>query len=635
MVMQQLRDGAQGIAAKVVMALLVFVLAAFGFGSFNLFQVSEPAVATVNGEDITQRELDGEVARQKELYRAQLGPQATDALLDQIVTPAGMLETLIDRELLEQASSDLDLEISTAAINSRMRDLVAGVEDLDEATFRSRLAAMGFTPAAFQLEVATTQRMNQLTTGFRETSFMTERELRRAAEIVAQRRDIAYLGFPLDRFSDDVLVDDDAIADHYASFIENYMAEETFDFEFVRLRLEDLEGEIEITDDLLSARYEDRREDMLASPRRRASHILLLASDDGDLTVARTRASEIRDAVMAGEDFAGFARAESADSGSGENGGDLGFSARDDFVPEFADALWALDVGQISLPVETQFGIHLIRLDEVETVEIPPFSELEDELVVEIRQEESRALFNDRLREMDELAFEASNSLDELVESFGLAIERLEGVTRFSIEGVLVDPRVRDAFLADDVINGGFNSQAIASNADEVLVGRLANRQPASEKPLIEVRDEIRERLVAEQTIALSRRAADAALDDLVGGSSPTDVATRANTDWDRLEGTPRQNDEVDDAILATGFALEASTDDRAAEVAQLADGSSVLVLLTAARLGDYSAMTEADRTSLSTQVSQMATSRSYMSLINALRQDASLDRVNFTDEGE
>lgn len=65
MVMQQMRDGAQGIAAKIVMALLVFVLAAFGFGSFNLFQVSEPAVATVNGEEITQRELDGEVARQR------------------------------------------------------------------------------------------------------------------------------------------------------------------------------------------------------------------------------------------------------------------------------------------------------------------------------------------------------------------------------------------------------------------------------------------------------------------------------------------------------------------------------------------------------------------------------------------
>lgn len=214
-------------------------------------------------------------------------------------------------------------------------------------------------------------------------------------------------------------------------------------------------------------------------------------------------------------------------------------------------------------------------------------------------------------------------------------IERLDGVTRFSIEGVLVDPRVRDAFMADDVIDGGFNSQAIASNADEVLVGRVADRQVAAEKPLDEVRDEIRDQLVAEQTIGLSRGAAVAALDDLASGTSPTDVATRASVDWERLEGTPRQNDEVDDAILATGFALEAATDDRAVEVAQLADGSSVLVLLTAARLGDYSAMTEADRTSLAKQVSQMATSRSYMSLINALRQDASLDRVNFADEGE
>lgn len=116
------------------------------------------------------------------------------------------------------------------------------------------------------------------------------------------------------------------------------------------------------------------------------------------ISLPRVRAREIRDAVAAGEDFAGFAKAESADTGSGENGGDLGFSSRDDFVPEFADALWELELGQISAPVETQFGIHLIRLDDLETVEVPPFAELEEELAEEIRREESRALFNERLR---------------------------------------------------------------------------------------------------------------------------------------------------------------------------------------------------------------------------------------------
>ena len=635
MVMQKLRDGAQGIAAKVVMALLVFVLAAFGFGSFNLFNVSEPAVATVNGEEITQRQLDGEVARQREIYRGQFGAQATDALLEQIVTPQGMLETLIDRALLEQASNDLDLTISTTAVNSRVRDLVAGVDDLDEATFRARLATMGYTPAAFQLEVATSQRMNQLTSSFRETGFTTERELRRAAQIVAQRRDIAYLSFPLVRYNDEVVVEEDAIADHYATFIENYMTEETFDFEFVRLRLADLESEIEVTDELLSARYEDRREDLLASPRRRASHILLPETDEMDLAAAADRALEIREAVLAGEDFAAFARAESADSASGEARGDLGFSAREDFVAEFADALWALEIGELSMPVETQFGVHLIRLDDIETVEIAPFAELEAELAEEIRREESRALFNERLREMDEIAFESSNSLDALVEQFKLELERLDGVTRFSREGVLADPRVRDAWMADDVLEGGFNSQALASSTDEALVGRVALRHRAAERPLDEVREGIREQLVAEQTIALSRTAADAAFADLETGTSPPDVATRAGTDWERLEGTLRQNTTVDDAILRTGFSLEVDDDQRSASVTQLADGSSALVLLTAARLGDFSAMTETDRSTLSSQIDQLATNRSYLSLINALRQDASLDRVDFADDGE
>ena len=151
--------------------------------------------------------------------------------------------------------------------------------------------------------------------------------------------------------------------------------------------------------------------------------------------------------------------------------------------------------------------------------------------------------------------------------------------------------------------------------------------------PLEDGRDEIEQLLVSEQTVALSRAAADAALADLQGGSSPTDVATRAGVDWSRLEGTQRQNPDIDRAILTTGFSLEASADDRAAEIAGLTDGSSALVLLTAARLGDFSAMTEADRTALSSQISQLATSRSYLSLINVLRQEASLDRVSFAAE--
>ena len=587
MLMQKLRDGAQGIAAKVVIGLLVFVLAAFGFGTIDLFSVSEPVAATVNGEEVSQGDLEVAIARQRSIIRAQMGESASDEMLDRIVTPDAVLGVLVDETLLAQAAEDLDLAASEELVETRIRSDFAGISDLDETGFRNRLASAGYTPLGYQAEIVELELRSQLSSGFRDTGFVTERELRRAAEVMTQRRDIAWLEFPVSAFEAAVEVEDVDIEAHFEAAIDDYMTEETFDFSYVSLPLANLDGEVEVTDEQIVERF-DAEVAALADrpPRRRGSHILFEVSDERDVDAARTLAEEARARLVDGADFAELAEELSDDLGSASEGGDLGMADRETFVTPFADALWALEVEELSEPVESQFGVHLIRLMEVEEVVIPTLEERREGIASELRRAAARELFSERLREMDEVAFENPDSLEPLAVEFGLTVESQAGATRSSWDGLLSDAEVRNAAFGDEVVIEGFNSRAVAAASDNIVVVRLDERHRAEERPLDEVRDDIRATLVAERAEVLARDAAGEALDQFRDGTPTADIAAEHSAEWQRADGAQQREPEVPGQVLETAFALEVPSEGRASDVAALVGGTHAVVVVSAVNLG-------------------------------------------------
>ncbi len=634
MVMQKLRDGAQGIAAKVVIGLLVFVLAAFGFGTIDLFSVSEPVAATVNGEEVSQGDLEVAIARQRSIIRAQVGESANDEMLDRIVTPDAVLGVLVDETLLAQAAADLDLAASDELVESRIRSDFAGISDLDETGFRNRLASAGYTPLGYQAEIVELELRSQLSGGFGDTGFVTERELRRAAEVMTQRRDIAWLEFPVAAFEAAVEVEEADIEAHYETAIDEYMIEETFDFSYVRLPLADLEAEVEVTEDEIVERYEAESAALADKPpRRRGSHILFEASDDRDVDAAMGLAEEARARLADGEDFAELAKELSDDIGSASDGGDLGMADRETFVTPFADALWALDVDELSEPVESEFGVHLIRLEEVEKVVIPSLEERREALASELRRDAARELFSERLREMDEVAFENPESLEPLAEEFGLTVERQAGATRNSWEGLLADAAVRSAAFGDEVIIEGFNSRAVASATDHAVVVRLDERHRAEERPFDGVRDEIHASLVRERAGVLAREAAAEALEAFEQGTPTADIAAEHGTEWQRADAAQQREPEVPGQVLNTAFALVMPGEGRASEVAALAGGAHAVVVVSAVNLGDFGAMTEDERSSVRVELARLVSSRGMDALLGTLRGKADIDRVAFATD--
>ena len=632
MVLQKMRAGAQGIFAKVLVGLIVFVLAVTGFGAIQLFSGGEPVAATVNGDDITQRELELETERERAVQRSRFGDEVSDELLDSLIDRRSVLESLIVNALVQQFAEDLDLSVSERAVQGHIRSSFAGIEGFDDAMYRNWLAGFGHTPSSYQADQASRLLQNQVRTGLGETAFVTQRELRRYARILGQRRDIAYLLFDVDTFAAEVAVTGEEIEEHYGNFLDDYMTPEKFDFDYVRVLRAPFEAEVVIEEAAIELAYQDQ---IAAAPEsRQAAHILLEVNDERSVEDAIAILTEVRSEIVEeGASFADRARTISDDP-TAADGGDLGSVGREVLPAALEDALWALSPGEVSMPVETEFGIHLIKLIEIDDADVPTLAERGPEIEAELRSQEADRLFEEMLREVDELAFEEGDSLDGLRERYGLEIETLEDATRSSRDGVFADLAVREAAFGDEVLVEGYNSPAVAT-ADAAVVVRLRQRHPPTERPLDEVREEIRERLALERARRLTEDAAFDALGQLADGATFTELGDTTGIEWQRADAMERTEPSVPAEIRATAFEMVApAPGERASDVAALGDGSRALVVLSNVVLRDFAAMSEADRNALARSLEQLAAGQNLDALVRTLRADASISAIDFAPPG-
>ena len=623
-----MRAGAQGIFAKVLVALIVFVLAVTGFGAIQLFSGGEPIAATVNGDDITQRVLELETQRERAVQRNRLGDAVSDELLDRLIDPRVVLESLVVKTLTQQFARDLDLSVSEGAVQRRIRESFAGVEGFDDAMYRNWLAGFGHTPSSYQTDQAERLLQNQVNASLAETSFVTPRELRRHARILGQRRDIAYLLFDVESFAAEVEVGDEEIEEHYGNFLDDYMTPEKFDFEYLEIPRGPLEAEVVIEEAAIELAYQDEIAAM-PEPTRRAAHILLEVNDERSVEDAIAVLSEVGTAIEAGASFEERARAISEDP-SADQGGDLGSIGKDVLPPALETALWSLSPGEVSAPVETEFGVHLIKLVDIDDVDIPSLAERAAAIGNDLRRQEADTRFEELLREADELAFEDGDTLGGLEERYGVEVQALDGVMRSSRTGIFADAAVRQAAFGDEVLVEGFNSPAVAT-ADAAVVIRLRQRHPPTERPLDEVREEIGGRLALERARRQTEDAAFDALTQLADGSTPAELADATGITWQRADGTARSDQSVPAEIRARAFEMAAPDPGEAtSDIAALANGSRALVRLSNVVLEDYAATSEADRNALARSLEQLSANQDLDALVRTLRADASISAIEF-----
>ncbi len=629
--LQRMRDGAQSLGARIMVGIIVVVLTVFGFGAFNLFAVGEPVAAVVDGEEITEAALEAETERRRRNLLAQLGEDADPSLIDTQALRTATLDGLVQRTLLTQFAGDLGIAVSDASLS---REITANPEfqvdgAFDEDRFRATLASAGFSPLSYQERVAADERLTQVTGAIADTALVADREVRDAARVLLQRRDIAYLPVSSEPFIAAVELADEEIEARYESELDRYHTPETVDVEYVRLSFAAVMAEQDVTEAELRTAFDEAERDRLAAgdtARRRGAHILLEVGDERSEEEAVALLNATRAEVEAGADFADKARALSEDAGSAAAGGDLGLAERDAFVEPFADALWELAPGTMSAPVVTEFGVHLITLLEIEAVPAPTFEASRDALAETVKRQRAAEGFDERLRLMDEIAFEESDTLAGISETMGLAIAATAGITRDAGEGPFTDAALRQALFQPDVLVEGYNSPAIRVGEDAV-VARVATRHPPAERPLDEVREEIRAIMAAERGGEQAAVATLAALAQLREGAEVSEIAAAVGSEWVVREDVSGSADGAPQAILNAAFKLDPPPPGgrSAIDVETPPDGYA-LVAVTRVEPGDYAAMTEADRATLRDQLATLAEDRDLTALIESLRATADIE---------
>ena len=235
--LQKLRDQTQNTAFKILVGIIVFVLAVFGFGAFNLFLTTDPEVASVNGDGITQNMLATQADRVRRQLAGQFGEQFDPNLIDPVVLQNRALDQLIFSALLNQAVDDLMLGASPDQINRNVRAnpnfQIDG--EFSEAQYRQTVRFLGYTPQAFLDQAGQSFTFQQLSDAITTTGILADWEVRQGARLIKQQRDLAYLTFATSDFNDEVEINDEDVQLRYEENQLDYMTELSVDVEYVEL----------------------------------------------------------------------------------------------------------------------------------------------------------------------------------------------------------------------------------------------------------------------------------------------------------------------------------------------------------------------------------------------------------------
>ena len=631
--LQKLRDRTQSLGFKIIVAVLVFALAFFGFGAFNVFAPGDPEVASVNGEEITRGMVEVETERQRRRILLQAGGEIDPESIDSLALQQASLEQLIGRTLLDQSVADLGLQATKAQVD----DLVAGDPNFQvdgrfsESLYRRAVSALGYTAPEYLEEMASLLRVNQLREAVAETAVLPRWETRLLNGLMNQSRDIAYLPFTVERFSEGIEIEPDEVRTHYDEHEAEFMTEEAADVAYLELNWRMLRDDpgIDIDQEQVRSEYETDKANAGGEELRSSSHILLQVTDERSDEEAQARLGEIRERIEAGESFADLAREYSEDPGSGAAGGELGSVGKGIFDPEFERVLWSLeDDGQISEPVKTQFGYHLIRLDGVEMQAYPTFEEQRAGIEQRLVENAARELFKDRVRELDNLAFEMNDSLDAIAETLELEVQRAEGVTRESGEGIFVDAELRDALFEADVLLNGNNSPALEFGDGRALVARVSEHHPPVVKPFAEVEERIGGLLVERAARQALLAARSDALRQIREGASVTDVADAHGLEWETFELASRGGGAAPAEVTAAAFALPKPPEGgRSVGEASLGEEGEALVTVTRVVDGDLAAVSEVELDTMRGYFASRGGTLDFAALQAALNADADIGR--------
>ena len=553
---------------KVVMGLLFLLI----IPSFVLFGVDRyqgdakgEKVARVDGQDITRPEWDAQHRNEVERIRSQM-PSVDAALLDSDAARYATLERLVHDRVLAAASAKAHMNVS----EERLARMFA--EDTGLAAFRTPdgkfdrqrfMLATGRTPEQYEASVRAQLATQQVLLGVSGTAFATPAQAKLALDAFYDRREIQVARFEPSAFTAKVAVTDADIEAYYKSNEARFQAPEQASVDYLVLDLEAAKKNITVSDADLRSYYEQNRARFGTPEERRASHILITAPADApaaDRAKARAKAVELLAEVRkAPATFAAVARKNSQDPGSAEKGGDLDFVTRGAMVKSFDDAMFGLKKGDISDVVESEFGYHIIQLNDIKPGVVQPFEQVRATIENDVRGQQATQEFAKAAETFTDAVYQQPESLQPAADKLKLTIQKAPNVARTpapGATGALASRNFLNALFSPESLQRKQNTEAIEIGPNQLAAGRITQYEPARTVPLAEIKEKVRAQLVNERSAALAKTEGEAKL--AAWTANPSGASFGAPVTVSRLEAQSQPAPIIESALRSDASKLPA-----------------------------------------------------------------------------
>jgi peptidyl-prolyl cis-trans isomerase D len=614
----------EGLGKFFALVILLLIAISFIFWGVDFGLTSGTIAARVNGEDVSLYEFD-QALRFRE-QQAVLGAQGNFDVNTRNQLRQEVINALVADKAILQRSQDRGFVVSdddvATAIANRQEFRIGDEFSFD--IYQSRLINEGITPDYYESLQRNALQLGMLQQSITGTSFILPYEFRLALGLLTERRRFSYAQFDVASYINEDTIPDESVEIYYNANSQNYVTEPSITLEVLEITSDTMTDDFMPTESSIEEYYQANIERFVSDEQRRASHILF---EPGNFISAE----QVLERLNNGEAFNDLALEFSVDQLSAQNGGDLGFISRGLYPDSFDQALYSLEsVGDYTQIVETQFGLHIIRLDELELGQSQPIEEVRDILIAELELEAQGSAFYEKSIQLADLIYQNNTDLDFISSSLGIDITRYEGVT--PVDSEINSTILTNAFNAG-LIDSGSTSPLIEISENHIVVIRVSDYVAPQERSLDEVTDLIRGQLARSDAERIAFADAEAFLERLQSalenGEDIPNIASQFNATWNEPRWVSRNGElnETPIELANASYTLQKpDLDSYIANITQLQSGDPVVMILSAVEMGSTEVLDEFTRQSYGLQLTDLNASIEYDAYVRQAVNDADIN---------
>jgi len=555
-----------------LIALTFIVTALYGID----FMGSGQTVAKVGDKEISKTEFLKNFVPQQRNLQQQLGADfSTDIenILKQTV-----IDQMVNSQVLFQYAQNHGYVTTPKEVQTNIAKnevfYKEGKFDVDQ--YKKILRLNGYSVQEYEASQFQQLTQEQLRSNIEKSAFITDFERKNVTNLLNQERKFDYLEISAKDFSDQVTITDSMLKDYFDKNQDRFIEPMKVSVDFVELNLDEVTKSISPSDDDLAILYDEEKNRFSTDEERKAQHILV---------EKKATANQVISLINEGKSFNDLAKEYSIDTGSKDSGGDLGFFGIGVMVPEFETAVFAMKEGEVSVPIKSEFGFHVIKLNKIKESSLKSLDEVKDQLVKIYQKNQGQKMIYDLSDEMTNLAYEGS--LEELAEKMNLKLQTSE---LFSKTSKSPNKKMINSAFSDPVLNRGENSEPIDLGDDKLVVLRLNQLEKSRNLNFDEVKTQVKSIVKTQESKKLADKLTDEIIISISDNQKTDEILKKNNLNWTSVGWTKRDNQKVDPSAIDLAFKAPKPNSKPGISLSKNLGSKNIIVRVNALKTSDDSA---------------------------------------------